>query len=124
MIGPYQYTLAPNWNCRGAFRIEVMLASNACRVMKVAWRARSLRDNLEAFALVNQRHKPTIALCMGDEGLASRVLSKKFNALLTFVALNPESATAPGQPTVEAIGRSEGEQPRRLELATQLAQAV
>ncbi|MEX2216362.1 MAG: shikimate dehydrogenase [Phycisphaeraceae bacterium] len=84
-------------------RIEVMLASNACRVMKIAWRARSLRDNLEAFALINQRHKPTIALCMGDEGLASRVLSKKFNALLTFVALNPQSATAPGQPTVEAM---------------------
>ena len=30
-------------------RIEAMAAASACRVIKVAWMARSLRDNLEAF---------------------------------------------------------------------------
>lgn len=84
-------------------RIEAMAAAPACRVIKLAWRARSLRDNLEAFEILLRRHKPTIALCMGEEGLPSRVLAKKFNALLTFAALDKASATAPGQPTVEEI---------------------
>ncbi|MEM7626170.1 MAG: shikimate dehydrogenase [Planctomycetota bacterium] len=83
-------------------RVMAMADAPACRVIKVAWRARSLRDNLEAFEIVGRKLKPTIALCMGEAGLASRVLAKKFGALLTFAALDksPGSATAPGQPTV------------------------
>jgi 3-dehydroquinate dehydratase/shikimate dehydrogenase len=84
-------------------RIEAMASAAACRVMKLAWRARSLRDNVEALEIVSQRHKPTIALCMGEFGLPSRVLAKKAGALLTFAALDAGSATAPGQPTVEQL---------------------
>ena len=84
-------------------RIEAMLAAPACRVMKIVWRARSLRDNIEAFEIIEQRHRPTIALCMGEEGLPSRVLAKKFGALLTYVAVESGAGTAPGQPTVEQI---------------------
>jgi len=84
-------------------RIESMANAPACRVIKVAWRARSLRDNLEAFELLLARHKPTIALCMGEFGLPSRVLAKKFGALLTFAALDHDHATAPGQPTVDEL---------------------
>lgn len=86
-------------------RVEAMVAAPACRIVKVAWRARSLRDNLEAFEILRQRHKPTIALCMGEEGLPSRVLAKKFGAFLTFAALDANTATAPGQPTVDQIKR-------------------
>jgi len=81
-------------------RIEAMAADNRCRIVKVAWRARSLRDNLEAFEIIAQRTKPTIALCMDELGLPSRVLAKKFGALLTFAALDNQTGTAPGQPTV------------------------
>lgn len=84
-------------------RIEAMLAAPACRVMKIVWRARSLRDNIEAFEIIEQRHRPTVALCMGEEGLPSRVLAKKFGALLTYVAVESGAGTAPGQPTVEQI---------------------
>jgi 3-dehydroquinate dehydratase/shikimate dehydrogenase len=84
-------------------RIEAMAAAPACRVIKVAWNARSLRDNLEAFELLQARHKPTIALCMGPAGLPSRVLARKFGAMLTFVALDKDNGTAPGQPTLEEI---------------------
>ncbi len=86
-------------------RIEAMAAAPACRVIKVAWRARSLRDNLEAFEILSQRHKPTIALCMGPYGLPSRVLARKFGALLTFASLDEQSASAPGQPTVDELKR-------------------
>src|SRR5690242_994257 len=34
-------------------------------INKVVWTARSIRDNLEAFELIRDRQKPTIALCMG-----------------------------------------------------------
>lgn len=86
-------------------KVEAMVDAPDCRVIKVAWQARSLRDNLEAFELLLQQYKPTIALCMGEFGLASRVLAKKFGALLTFASLDEASATAPGQPTLEQLKR-------------------
>jgi 3-dehydroquinate dehydratase/shikimate dehydrogenase len=74
-------------------------------VVKVVWMARSIRDNLEAFELLQTRQKPTIALCMGEAGLISRVLAKKFGAFLTFASLRDESATAPGQVTIHDMKR-------------------
>lgn len=84
-------------------RLMAMAETPACRVVKLAWRARSIRDNIEAFEILLRRLKPTIALCMGEEGLASRVLAGKFGALLTFAALDADKGTAPGQPTVAEL---------------------
>ena len=84
--------------------VEEMSALPA-EVNKVAWMARSIRDNLEAFELLQHRQKPTIALCMGEAGLISRVLAKKFGAFLTFASLRDESATAPGQVTIHDMKR-------------------
>ena len=64
-------------------QIEAMLHEPSCSVMKVAWQARSLRDNLEAFELLANRKKPMIALCMGQFGLMSRVLAPKFGGFLS-----------------------------------------
>ncbi|MFI4859493.1 MAG: shikimate dehydrogenase [Phycisphaerales bacterium JB063] len=86
-------------------RVADMADAEGCRVVKVAWYARSLRDNLEAFELLTAKHKPTIALCMGEFGLPSRVLARKFGALLTFAALGDDEQTAPGQPTVQQLKR-------------------
>ena len=86
-------------------RIEAMANAPECRVIKLAWRARSLRDNVEAFEILLHKHKPTIALCMGEYGLPSRVLAKKFGALLTFAVLDAQSTTAPGQPTIDQLKR-------------------
>ncbi|MCA9307617.1 MAG: type I 3-dehydroquinate dehydratase, partial [Phycisphaerales bacterium] len=76
---------------------------DACRVHKYAWRARSIRDNLELFELLRERDRPTIALGMGEFGLMSRVLAPKFGGFLTFASLRDDSATAPGQPTLEEL---------------------
>ena len=84
--------------------VEEMNASPA-EVNKVAWMARSVRDNLEAFELLQTRQKPTVALCMGEAGLISRALAKKFGAFLTFASLRDESATAPGQVTIHDMKR-------------------
>ena len=84
-------------------RILAMADAPACRVIKAAWRARSLRDNIDAFELIARKIKPTIALCMGEAGLPSRVLAKKFGAHLTFAALDTDAGTAPGQPTLDEL---------------------
>ncbi|MFP4223612.1 MAG: shikimate dehydrogenase [Phycisphaeraceae bacterium] len=84
-------------------RIAKMAEVGPCRVIKLAWRARSLRDNLEAFEILGQQYKPTIALCMGRFGLPSRALAKKFGALLSFASIDEASGTAPGQPTLDEI---------------------
>ncbi len=75
----------------------------AARVHKVAFRARSLRDNLELFDLLRDRDRPTIALGMGEFGLMSRVLAPKFGGFLTFASLRASEATAPGQPTLRDL---------------------
>jgi 3-dehydroquinate dehydratase/shikimate dehydrogenase len=80
-------------------RVEAMAGEPLCRVIKLAWRARSLRDNLEAFELLSHQLKPMICLCMGEFGVPSRVLAPKFGALLSFASLDEEQTTAAGQVT-------------------------
>ncbi|MDX2147965.1 MAG: type I 3-dehydroquinate dehydratase [Planctomycetota bacterium] len=81
-------------------RLLRLRSEPAASVHKLAFRARSLRDNLELFDILRQADRPTIALGMGEFGLMSRVLAPKFGGFLTFASLRPASATAPGQPTM------------------------
>jgi 3-dehydroquinate dehydratase/shikimate dehydrogenase len=108
--------------------VAAMAAAEACAVAKIAWRARSVRDNLEAFEILREGHKPGIALCMGEAGIMSRVLAPKFGAFLTFArAGGPGDAdaaaaralgagTAAGQPTVRELVETYGF--RRIGAAT------
>jgi 3-dehydroquinate dehydratase/shikimate dehydrogenase len=74
-------------------------------IVKIVWSARTIRDNLEVFELLQAKQKPTIALCMGNAGLLSRVLAKKFGAFLTFASLSASEETAPGQVTIQDMKR-------------------
>lgn len=86
-------------------RLLAARGADAARVLKVAFHARSLRDNIELFDILTDRDRPTIALCMGEFGLMSRVLAPKFGGFLTFASLRPTTTTAPGQPTIaELVG--------------------
>jgi 3-dehydroquinate dehydratase/shikimate dehydrogenase len=84
-------------------RVAAMQADPLVSVVKLAWMARSIRDNLEAFDLLATRTKPTIALLMGEFGLMSRVLAPKFGGFLTFAADAEGTGTAPGQPTLRDL---------------------
>ncbi|HWE95120.1 MAG TPA: type I 3-dehydroquinate dehydratase [Tepidisphaeraceae bacterium] len=81
------------------------MAESTADVHKIVWTARTLRDNLEAFEILRRAAKPTIALCMGEAGLISRVLAKKFGAFLTFASLRKERETAPGQVSIDEMKR-------------------
>ena len=84
-------------------RVAAMQEDPLVSVVKIAWTARSVRDNLEAFDILSTRTKPTIALLMGEFGLMSRVLAPKFGGFLTFASDAKGTATAPGQPTVREL---------------------
>jgi len=84
-------------------RLAAAYAEPAASVVKVAYRARSIRDNLELFEILRDAQKPTIALGMGEFGLMSRVLAPKFGGFLTFASLRAEGVTAPGQPTIDEL---------------------
>ena len=72
-------------------------------VVKMVWRARSLRDNLEAFELLRSRQQPMIAFCMGEYGLMSRILAPKFGGFATFACTEEHEPTAFGQITAKAL---------------------
>jgi len=68
-------------------------------IVKMVWRARSLRDNFEAFELLQSRQQPMIAMCVGEYGLMSRVLAPKFGGFAVFASVEGCQHTAQGQPT-------------------------
>ena len=87
------------------FNLERELNESGADVNKVVWMARSLRDNVEAFEILQRRQRPTIALCMGEAGILSRVLARKFGAFLTFATLAGDAGTAPGQVSIHDMKR-------------------
>ncbi|UCG32444.1 MAG: shikimate dehydrogenase, partial [Phycisphaerales bacterium] len=78
--------------------VKEMIGEQAA--LKVAWKARHILDNFEAFELLRSVGRPMIALCMGEEGILSRVLAGKFGALGTYCSLQPGSESGPGQLTL------------------------
>lgn len=84
-------------------RASRLASETDASVVKVAYRARSLRDALELLDLPALLRRPTISLGMGEFGLLTRVLAPKFGGFLTFASLRPASATAPGQPTIRDL---------------------
>jgi 3-dehydroquinate dehydratase/shikimate dehydrogenase len=81
------------------------LGRSAAAVIKLVWTARTIRDNLEAFEILQSRAKPTIAFCMGESGIISRILTKKFGGFLSFASLEDGSGTAPGQISIADMKR-------------------
>lgn len=80
-----------------------MVQIEECDVPKLAWRARTVRDNFEAFELMRESPKPALVVCMGPDGLPSRVLAKKFGAFGSFAALERGLGSADGQLTIREM---------------------
>ncbi|MBI1913158.1 MAG: shikimate dehydrogenase [Planctomycetes bacterium] len=72
-------------------------------VVKVAVRAHQPADNLRLLELVRGSKKPTVALCMGDLGMPSRVLAGKYGSPFTYCAFNKERGIAPGLPSFDEM---------------------
>ncbi|HVS70369.1 MAG TPA: type I 3-dehydroquinate dehydratase [Phycisphaerae bacterium] len=90
-----------------AERVGRLRAVREARVLKIAWKAESVVDAIEALRLVGENGRvdgrPLVGLAMGEEGLISRVLAKKFGAPFTFAVAERGKESAPGQPTVAEL---------------------
>ena len=72
---------------------------------KIAGTARSLYDNISLMNFLEEhrdRHS-LVGLCMGEQGIISRVLGVRAGSVFTFGALNAEDETAPGQVTAQDL---------------------
>jgi 3-dehydroquinate dehydratase/shikimate dehydrogenase len=72
-------------------------------IAKVATFANDISDCARVLQLLRSQKGPTIALCMGEKGQIVRLLASKYRGYLTFAAMSPERASAPGQPTVQQM---------------------
>ena len=71
-------------------------------ILKIVTYARDITNNLALFNLINRSKKDgkkLIALCMGERGEISRILSPLLGGFLTFGSLETGKETAPGQIT-------------------------
>jgi len=70
-------------------------------IPKLVYTANHINDCFEAFDLLHETSGERIVFCMGQAGLISRILAKKLASFLTFASLDEQSATAPGQSTID-----------------------
>ncbi|MGQ9630242.1 MAG: type I 3-dehydroquinate dehydratase [bacterium] len=78
-------------------KIYAELREKGADIVKLAVWAREIEDNLVVFDVLMESDTPTIAICMGELGLPSRILALKFGAFLTFAALGSGPVAGPGQ---------------------------
>jgi 3-dehydroquinate dehydratase/shikimate dehydrogenase len=86
-------------------KIHQHMCTQDADVVKIAVRAQSPTDNLRVLYLLKKPAKPTVAFCMGDMSMPSRILGAKYGAPFTYGAFNPERTLAPGLPTFADLKR-------------------
>ena len=85
-------------------RIAADLQEQGADVVKVVGMAQGAADNRRVFDVFRQATVPTIAICMGEAGLPSRVLALRSDrCLLTYATLGTGEQVAPGQLLVAAM---------------------
>ncbi|NQT18698.1 MAG: type I 3-dehydroquinate dehydratase, partial [Planctomycetes bacterium] len=72
-------------------------------IVKLATMANSQTDNLRVFELLREAGVATAAFCMGELGLISRIIGRKFGGEITYAALGAGLQTAPGQLTAAEL---------------------
>ncbi len=72
-------------------------------IVKIATMANEPRDNLRMLSMISESEKPTVAFCMGDMGVPSRILAGKFGAPFTYAAFHSDRAVAPGQLSLDQM---------------------
>lgn len=73
-------------------------------IIKIATFAKRESDNhtvMQLLCLAKERRIPLIAICMGTRGKLSRIMGPAMGSYMTFVSLDKDGQSAPGQLTVE-----------------------
>jgi len=77
--------------------LHARLAGLNADIVKIATMAHGPHDNVRLLRLMRTARIPTIAICMGEFGQASRILAGKFGAPFTYATFHAERTMAPGQ---------------------------
>lgn len=85
--------------------IHARLAALDADIVKIATMATIPADNLRMLRMIEASTTPTVGLCMGEIGIPSRVLAKKFGAHFTFATFSQERPLAPGQLSFDQMSR-------------------
>lgn len=72
-------------------------------IIKIVTMANSPLDNVQLLDLARRADIPTIAFCMGEMGLPSRILCGRVGAPFTYAGFSREREMAPGQLTYEEV---------------------
>ncbi len=75
-------------------------ATYPAAIPKLVYTANHINDCFPALDLLARTSDERIIFCMGEAGLITRVIAKKFNCYYTFASLTKDTSTAPGQLTV------------------------
>lgn len=70
-------------------------------IVKIVTMANAPRDNVRLLELAAGAKVPTIAFCMGEFGIPSRILAGRYGAPFSYATFSQERAMAPGQLTFE-----------------------
>lgn len=77
--------------------IHARLAKCDADIVKLATMANSPHDNVRMLKLVAGAKIPTVAFCMGELGIISRVLTGRYGAPFSFATFSKDRTLAPGQ---------------------------
>ncbi|GIL79626.1 hypothetical protein Vretifemale_8933 [Volvox reticuliferus] len=81
-------------------RLAAAMLDAGADIVKLAAMANDITDAARMLDLLRQKKCPMIALSMGEKGQIVRLLAAKYGGYLTFAAMSPERASAPGQPDI------------------------
>ena len=73
------------------------------RCTKIAYSPKHIMDTFPLFDLLKQGASHLTLIAMGEDGLWTRVLAKKFGAFASYCALEKDEFTAPGQLTLDEM---------------------
>lgn len=102
VLSAHDFRQRPHDLCR---TVERMNEIAECSIAKVVFHARHIAECFELFDLMRMNPKPVIAIAMGEAGVTTRILAKKFGAFGTFASIERGKESAPGQVTIEEMKR-------------------
>ena len=79
------------------------LSQSGVDIVKIVTYANSITDNVRIYQLLKQSQMPMISFCMGELGIISRILYKRFGSYLTFASLRTGKESAPGQISIHEL---------------------
>ena len=75
-------------------------------IVKIATKANTYYDSLRMLNLIAHADREIIGICMGGEGMITRVYGPSLGGYLTFASLGEGKSSAPGQLSVDDLRKT------------------